>query len=182
MTFEEDTGLKLTLENFLDHYRIDPRSIYKFDSFSRLCARADMIDNFEEPIEDVLSKAFGRFASVDSRRWIIFMLRVLKDIDKLDFTKLSDQEKRMLQMFYITIWGKAIEDWGSDEVLENFHALSDSPVILFVWRFLITVSSSMLVMDLLRFFISFWFSFRKLYFSKNFSISFKLSFLLGYSC
>ena len=129
-TFEEDTGLKLTLESFLDHYRIDPRSIYKFDSFSRLCARADMIDNFEEPIEDVLSKAFGRFASVDSRRWIIFMLRVLKDIDKLDFTKLSDQEKRMLQMFYITVWGKAIEDWGSDEVLENFHALSDSPVML----------------------------------------------------
>lgn len=129
-TFEEDTGLKLTLESFLDHYRIDPRSIYKFDSFSRLCARADMIDNFEEPIEEVLSKAFGRFASVDSRRWIIFMLRVLKDIDKLDFTKLSDQEKRMLQMFYITVWGKAIEDWSSDEVLENFHALSDSPVML----------------------------------------------------
>ncbi|MBR3815824.1 MAG: DUF3427 domain-containing protein [Clostridia bacterium] len=129
-TFEEDTGLKLTLEIFLDHYRIDPRSIYKFDSFSRLCARADMIDNFEEPIEDVLSKAFGRFASADSRRWIIFMLRVLKDIDKLDFTKLSDQEKRMLQMFYITVWGKAIEDWDADEVLENFRSLSDSPVML----------------------------------------------------
>ncbi len=129
-TFEEDTGLKLTLESFLDHYRIDPRSIYKFDSFSRLCARADMIDNFEEPIEDVLSKTFGRFASADSRRWIIFMLRVLKDIDKLDFTKLSDQEKRMLQMFYITVWGKAIEDWDANEVLENFHALSDSPVML----------------------------------------------------
>lgn len=129
-TFEEDTGLKLTLESFLDHYRIDPRSIYKFDSFSRLCARADMIDNFEEPIEDVLSKAFGRFASADSRRWIIFMLRVLKDIDKLDFAKFSELEKRMLQMFYITVWGKAIEDWDADEVLENFRALSDSPVML----------------------------------------------------
>lgn len=129
-TFEEDTGLKLTLESFLDHYRIDPRSIYKFDSFSRLCARADMIDNFEEPIEEVLSKALGRFASVDSRRWIVFMLHILKDIDKHDFTKLSDLEKRMLQMFYITVWGKAIEDWNADEVIENFRALSDSPVML----------------------------------------------------
>lgn len=129
-TFEEDTGLKLTLESFLDHYRIDPRSIYKFDSFSRLCARADMIDNFEEPIEEVLSKALGRFASVDSRRWIAFMLRVLNDIVNVDFVKFSDLEKRMLQMFYITVWGKAIEDWSSDEVLENFHALSDSPVML----------------------------------------------------
>ena len=129
-TFEEDTGLKLTLESFLDHYRIDPRSIYKFDSFSHLCARADMIDNFEEPIEEVLSKALGRFASVDSRRWIAFMLRVLNDIGNVDFVKFSDLEKRMLQMFYITIWGKAIEDWDADEVLENFHALSDSPVML----------------------------------------------------
>ena len=129
-TFEEDTGLNLTLENFLDHYRIDPRSIYKFDSFSRLCARADMIDNFEEPIEEVLSKALGRFASVDSRHWILFMLRVLNDIDNVDFTKLSDLEKRMLQMFYITVWGKAIEDWDSDDVLENFYMLSNSPVML----------------------------------------------------
>ena len=129
-TFEEDTGLKLTLENFLDHYRIDPRSIYKFDSFSRLCARADMIDNFEEPIEEVLSKALGRFASVDSRRWIVFMLRILKNIDNVDFAKLSDLEKRMLQMFYITVCGKAIEDWDSNEVLENFNMLSDSPVML----------------------------------------------------
>ena len=129
-TFEEDTGLKLTLENFIDYYRIDPRAIYKFDSFSRLCARADMIDNFEEPVEEVLSKALGRFASVDSRRWIVFMLRVLKDIDNLDFAKLADLEKRMLQMFYITVWGKAIEDWDSDEVLENFQALWNSPVML----------------------------------------------------
>lgn len=76
-TFEEDTGLKLTLENFLDHYRLVPRSIYKFASFSRLCARADIIDNFEEPIEEVMSKALSRFALVDSRRWIVFMLRVI---------------------------------------------------------------------------------------------------------
>ena len=129
-TFEEDTGLKLTLESFLDHYRIDPRSIYKFDSFSRLCARADVIDNFEEPIEEVLSKALGRFASVDSRRLIEFLVRVLKDIDNIDFAKLSDVDKRMLQMFYITVWGKAIEDWDSNEFLENFYALSDSPVML----------------------------------------------------
>ena len=129
-TFEEDTGLKLTLENFLDHYRLDPRSIYKFASFSRLCARADIIDNFEEPMEEVMSKALSRFALVDSRRWIVFMLRVLENIDHFDLTKLSDIEKRMLQMFYITMWGKAIEDWNADEVFENFRALLNSPVML----------------------------------------------------
>ena len=38
--------------------------------------------------------------------------------------------EQMLQMFYITIWGKAAEDWSSDEVLSNLYALSDSPVLL----------------------------------------------------
>ena len=36
----------------------------------------------------------------------------------------------MLQMFYITVWGKAVEDWNSDEVLDNFYALADSPRML----------------------------------------------------
>lgn len=129
-TFEEDTDQQLTLENFLDHYRLDPRSIYKFSSFSRLCARADVTENFEEPIENVMTKALSRFACVDSRRWIAFMLRILTNTGYPDFAKLTDIEKRMLRMFYITMWGKAIEDWTADEVSENIHALLNSPTML----------------------------------------------------
>lgn len=129
-TFEEDTDQQLTLENFLDHYRLDPRSIYKFSSFSRLCARADVTENFEEPIENVMTKALNRFACVDSRRWIAFMLRILTNTGYPDFAKFTDIEKRMFQMFYITMWGKAIEDWTADEVSENIHALLNSPTML----------------------------------------------------
>ena len=129
-TFEEDTGLKLTLANFLDYYHIDARSVYKFDSFSRLCARADVIDEFEEPAEEALSKALGRFAAIDSRRWISFLIEALKNIDNIDFPALPDAKKRMMQMFYITIWGKYIEDWNSQEVIDNLYSLSDSPVLL----------------------------------------------------
>lgn len=129
-TFEEDTNQQLTLENFLDHYRLDPRSIYKFSSFSRLCARADVTENFEEPIENVMTKVLSRFACVDSRRWIAFMLRILTNTGYPDFAKLTDIEMRMFQMFYITMWGKAIEDWTADEVSENIHALLNSPTML----------------------------------------------------
>ena len=39
--FTEDTGLPLTLRNFLDYYHLDPRAIYsKKVCFSRLCVRA----------------------------------------------------------------------------------------------------------------------------------------------
>ena len=130
VSFTEDSGLELTLANFLDYYHLDPRAIYKFSSFSRLCARADVIEDFSEPMEDLLTKAFARLAVIDSRRWIRFLLELLPRLDNVDFAALGEREQRMLQMFYVTVWGKAAEDWAADEVLDNLYALSDSPVLL----------------------------------------------------
>lgn len=129
-SFTEDSGLELTLANFLDYYHLDPRAIYKFSSFSRLCARADVIEDFSEPMEDLLTKAFARLAVIDSRRWIRFLLDLLPRLDYVDFAALNERERRMLQMFYVTVWGKAAEDWAADEVLDNLYALSDSSVLL----------------------------------------------------
>ena len=129
-SFADDTGLELTLGNFLDYHHLDPRAVYKFTSFSRLCARADVAPDFQEALEDILTKAFSRLAVIDSRRWISFLLDLLPRLDDVDFAALPELQKRMLQMFYITIWGKAAEDWSSDEVLDNLYALSDSPVLL----------------------------------------------------
>ncbi|MBP9989568.1 MAG: DUF3427 domain-containing protein, partial [Ruminococcus sp.] len=103
---------------------------YKFGTFSRLSARADVIDDFNEPAEEILQKAFLRLCAIDSRRWIQFLLRVLTHIDDVDFTKLSDIEKRMMQMFYVTVWLKTVDNWSNDEVLDNLYSLSDSPVLL----------------------------------------------------
>ena len=129
-TFEEDSGLPLTLANFTDYYRLDIRTIYAKNSFSRLCIAAGVKEHFEEPIETVLTKAFGRFAAVNSRRWIRFLLGILPRLDDVDFGKLSPVEQRMLQMFYITIWMKSAENWDSEEALDNLYSLSDSPVML----------------------------------------------------
>lgn len=129
-SFEEDTGLTLNLENFLDYYHLVVRSLYKFDTFSRLCARADVIDDFNEPLEETMKKAFVRLATIDSRRLIRFLLDILPRLDDVDFDALSDAEKRMMQMLYVSIWLKTVDDWNSDEVLDNLYALSDCPVLL----------------------------------------------------
>lgn len=129
-TFEEDSGLELTLKNFLDYYHLDPRAIYKFTSFSRLCARANVIEDFEEPLEETLAKSFARLAVIDSRRWISFLLDILPRLNNVDFVALSDVEKRMLQMFYITVWGKSAESWDDKDVLDNLYALSDSTTLI----------------------------------------------------
>ena len=129
-SFAEDTGLPLTLANFLEHSRLDPRSLYKFSSFSRLCARADVIGDFSEPLEETMTKAFARLAVIDSRRWIAFLLRLLPGLAETDFGQLSPLEQRMLQMFYVTVWGRVAEDWNADAVRERFTALAHSPVLL----------------------------------------------------
>ena len=129
-TFEEDTGLSLTLANFTRYYHLDVRTLYTKASFARLCVVAGARPNFEEPAEAVLTRAFGRLAALDSRRWISFLLDILPRLDNVDFSTLPPIEQRMLQMFYVTVWGKVADDWQDEEVLSNLHNLSDSPVLL----------------------------------------------------
>ena len=129
-SFTEDSGLELTIANFLDYYHLDPRAIYKFSSFSRICARADLISDFAEPLEETMTKALAKLAVIDSRRWISFLLDILPRLDDVNFAALSDAQKRMMQMFYITVWGKAADDWDGEEVLDTLYALSDSTVLL----------------------------------------------------
>ena len=129
-SFSEDSGRELTLTNFLEYYHLDPRVIYKFSSFSRICARADVIENFTEPLESTMTKALARFAVADSRRFIAFLLNTLPRIGNVDFATLSNVEKRMMQMFYVTVWGKPAENWNDEEVRNNLYALSDSTTML----------------------------------------------------
>lgn len=130
-SFTEDTGLPLTLGNLLDYYHLDPRAIYsKKLCFGRLCVRAGMVSDFTEPLEETMTRAFMRFSVVDSRRWIRFLLNLLPRLDNTDFAALSPAEQRMLQMFYVTVWGKAAVHWDDESVLDNLYTLSDSPTLL----------------------------------------------------
>ena len=129
-SFTEDTGLPLTLGNLLDYYHLDPRAIYsKKLCFGRLCVRAGMVSDFTEPLEETMTRAFMRFSVVDSRRWIRFLLNLLPRLDSTDFAALSPAEQRMLQMFYVTVWGKAAEHWDDESVLDNLYTLSDLSLI-----------------------------------------------------
>ena len=129
-SFAEDSGQPLSLAAFLTYNHLDPRSLYKYSSFSRLCVRADVRDDFRENIEETMSKALLRLSVLDSRRLIAFLLDILPRLDNIDFDKFSAMEKRMLQMFYVTVWGKPVEEWNGDEMLDHLYELSDSPVML----------------------------------------------------
>lgn len=128
-SYEEDTGKTLTLGNFLDSYRMDPRAIYKKDSFARLCVYAGVKEDFEEPEEKEITKALARLTSIDSRRLLQFIIRVLPVFDRLDFEALNMLERRMLQMFYVTVWMDVIDFAHPEAAYRHLHTLAASPVL-----------------------------------------------------
>ncbi|MFT8390859.1 MAG: DUF3427 domain-containing protein [Sporolactobacillus sp.] len=128
-TFENDSGKSLTLENFIEHYRLDARTIYRRASFSRLCTAARVRSDFDEPLEPLLTKAFVRICSIDSRRWLTFMITILPKIDEISLSSLSDTQQRMLRMLQCTIWSKKAEGSTSTELQESLIELKRSPVL-----------------------------------------------------
>lgn len=119
-TFVEDTGKKPTLSHFLDHYHINPLRLYKRNSFSRLCVAAGISPDFSEPDEEDFKKAFCRFAQMNSRRLIRFILDILQNGMQNHY---NEEEFRMLQMFQYTFWGKTDRfdspEAGIAEILKN---------------------------------------------------------------
>ncbi|WP_026670177.1 DUF3427 domain-containing protein [Butyrivibrio sp. AE3006] len=125
-TFAEDSGLELSLKNFLSYYHLSPYSIYAKYSFVRLCADAGVISDFNEPIEEKMTKAFAKLIAVDSAKWIRFLLDVLPRVNDINISMLPEAEKRMMQMFYVTLWQSTVDDWNSLEVKQNLSELYNS--------------------------------------------------------
>lgn len=128
-TFAEDSGLPLTLVNFATYYHLDVRIIYKKHSFARLCVEAQRKEDFVEEMEEIMTKAFSRICSIDSRRWIKFLLAILPRIGDVEVSKLTAAEQRMLQMFQFTVWQKPFEECGFTSLKDGLLQIKNSPVM-----------------------------------------------------
>ena len=65
--FEEESGLSLTLSNFLNYHKTQTSVIYgKKNTFSRLCVEAGVKPDFSESIEEKIPTAFAKLSSIDS--------------------------------------------------------------------------------------------------------------------
>lgn len=130
-TFSEDTGLEITLSNFLGYYHLETSNIYVTKtSFERLCVLAGIKENFVEPLEDTITKALPRICSIDSHRWIELIVDFLPEIEQYTINDFSDSEIRMWQMLQFTIWQKSFEDCGFQNLLDGFRQIKNSPVML----------------------------------------------------
>lgn len=123
-SFTEDTGLELTLGNFISYYHLDPRTLYKRTSFSRLCVTAGVAEDFDEELEGVLTKALPRICVIDSRRFLRFIINILSG--KYD-SKFTGAEVRMLSMFNYTVWNKTNSELGFNTPEEGIKRIRECP-------------------------------------------------------
>ncbi|BCO09894.1 restriction endonuclease [Desulfolithobacter dissulfuricans] len=126
-SFTNDTGLPLTLENFLEHHGLDLDDIYKKASWARLCALAGERSDFHDPDEIILSKGLRRFCHNNSAPQLNKLLSFLQDKQtEFAWTSLPDETRLLLTMFCFSIWnnrppGQSLE--------ENITALKKNPVL-----------------------------------------------------
>lgn len=74
--------------------------------------------------------ALKKLSVMNSRRLIAFILKIIPEIESLDFKTFSSMDKRLFQMFYVTVFKKAIEDWEGEDFNENMGVLESSPTFL----------------------------------------------------
>ncbi|MFZ5967409.1 MAG: DUF3427 domain-containing protein [Bacillota bacterium] len=101
--FENDTGLELTLQNFLKYYHL---SLYDFygksgdRTFRRMMIEAGLKEDFTYPNETLITKKLPSLFHINSRKLIKFMIDYLKD----GFIVNNEEEKLMLSMFYYSFY------------------------------------------------------------------------------
>jgi superfamily II DNA or RNA helicase len=143
--FEEDTGLSLTLSNFLKHYHL---SIYDFygkngdRSFSRMMVEAGVAPDFEYAGEKVFTKRLPNLFHLNSRNLLEFLL------DYLEYGRIRNEEERlMLAIFYYSFYNShpasegciSLEE-GIDQVLSQSELKDEFRQILqFLYRSLETM-------------------------------------------
>ena len=124
--FENDTEKKLNLKNFLKYNNISLDEFYNGKrNFSRLCADAEVIDNFELENEEILNKRILNLLSIDSPKLIEFAKEYIKNIDN----ELDREEKILRNMLYYTFYVKNPEREGLSSIKEGIKKVINNNLI-----------------------------------------------------
>lgn len=107
VNYKNHTSLPLTIENFTNINNISLASIYKKDSFTKLCYEAGEIREFDSTNERQLVRAISKkWLSTRSISYFKFILQLIEN--KFDCSKfISQSDKQMLMMFYYDFWQEA---------------------------------------------------------------------------
>ncbi|MDO4535569.1 MAG: DUF3427 domain-containing protein [Clostridium perfringens] len=132
-TFKNDTNLELTLENFLIYNNLSLVDFYgksKDRSFSRMCVLAGEREDFYNENEDLITKKLCNLFFINSRRFIEFMVSLIKNHDNILAVDFSNEEKLMLNMVYYIFYNDAPKKIGLISINEGINKLLNNNVMM----------------------------------------------------
>ena len=105
INFQHQTTLPLTLNNFIELNHISIETIYKKDSWSRLCQRAGVIEDFENTNEkQIYSAISNKWLSTNSTSYFNFILKIAKQGFNISINDFGENQRTMLLMLYYDVW------------------------------------------------------------------------------
>jgi superfamily II DNA or RNA helicase len=126
--FQHDTNLPLTIGNFSTFYNIPLQTIYKRESWKRLCQLAGKIVDFESKNEKAIVSAISnKWLSTNSLSYFSFILKVAKQNFNIKVSEFNSNEKKMLLMLHYDVWQK---QGGFDSLEKSIKAIGLNSVLV----------------------------------------------------
>lgn len=126
--FENQTTLPLTLRNFTEFNNMPIQSIYKKDSWFRLCQLAGKHKDFNDVNEKgIISAISKKWLSTSSVSYFSFILNVAKQNFEIDILEFNEVEKAMLLMLHYDIWQNA---GGFNSLEESIKAIGENGILV----------------------------------------------------
>lgn len=125
-TFKDDTALDLTLENFLEYHNLSLVDFYgksKDRSFYRMCALAEVNADFNDNNEEEITKKLYNLLFINSRRFIEFMINLIKNNSNINNVEFNKEEALMLNMMYYIFYSDAPNKVGLASLKEGINKL-----------------------------------------------------------
>lgn len=125
-TFQEDCNLEPSISNFLHYTKLDIRDLYKDTLFYQCKCEAGLLPEYKPETFMSLNQqahALRRVASINSRGWIHYILRLLTVESLPALSEVSSYEYRLLVMFQYTIWNQSFESCHFASPLENIRII-----------------------------------------------------------
>jgi len=123
--FVLETDIELNLENFLNYYHLSLIDFYGKTgdrSFSRMLVLSDLKKDFYEEQEKEITKKLKNLFSINSRRFIEFILSLIKSKNIYN-NEPNEEEKLMLNMLYYSFYNDSPEKQGFASIGEGIEKL-----------------------------------------------------------
>lgn len=122
--FKEDTGLTLTLNNFLSHFNL---SLYEFygrsgnRTFQRMLVEADLGEDFSCKYESLVTRRLHKLFHLNSYKLLTFLIRLVEARGEISYP--NENERLMMNMFYYSFFQKEPKTEGFTTVSSALQAI-----------------------------------------------------------